>query len=433
MNAPLNLLKEKNERMKQCPQCDTGYPDSHATCPTHGVPLSKMRKWRITRWILALVIGAAVLPALSQQDEGPILRPRKPLAKPAGATLLVTCDLACNWKLDGEAKGQIYAGGSAKAKVEPGQHVVVAVTEDGADQVKQLTKVEEKGQTAVSLDLSPIRDARLKAEREATDKAAQEARDKATREQATRDDTARLQDLRDHAAERFSQGKALYDQKRYEAARPLLEKACEGGEMAGCDSLGLLYEGDQGVPQDFSLARTFFQKACDGGFMDACSRLGFLFYNGQGVSKDYYKAFTLYQKACDGGSMDGCDSLGNLYRDGQGVNQDFAQARTLYQKACDGGDMGGCTYVGNCYRDGHGVPQSYSEARTFFQKACDVGLMAGCNNLGNLYNDGLGVARNYVQARTLYQRACEGGIMAACARLGNLCTSLQPASYLNKL
>jgi serine/threonine protein kinase len=43
MNAPLNLLKEKNERMKQCPQCDTGYPDSHATCPTHGVLLNEIR------------------------------------------------------------------------------------------------------------------------------------------------------------------------------------------------------------------------------------------------------------------------------------------------------------------------------------------------------------------------------------------------------
>src|ERR1035441_8641022 len=43
MNAPRNLLKEKNERMKQCPQCDTGYPDSHATCPTHGVLLNEIR------------------------------------------------------------------------------------------------------------------------------------------------------------------------------------------------------------------------------------------------------------------------------------------------------------------------------------------------------------------------------------------------------
>ena len=144
----------------------------------------EMNKGKIAGWLLALVIGVATLPALSQQDEGPILRPKpKPQPKPARATLLVMCDLACNWKLDGEVKGRIDAGGSAKAKVEPGQHVVVAVTEDGADPVKQLTNVEEKGQTVVSLDLSPIRDARIKAEQQAREKADHEARDKAAREQ----------------------------------------------------------------------------------------------------------------------------------------------------------------------------------------------------------------------------------------------------------
>jgi serine/threonine protein kinase/TPR repeat protein len=29
--------------MKTCPQCDTGYPDSHTTCPTHGLPLNEIR------------------------------------------------------------------------------------------------------------------------------------------------------------------------------------------------------------------------------------------------------------------------------------------------------------------------------------------------------------------------------------------------------
>ena len=29
--------------MKHCPQCDTGYPDSHVICPTHGVLLNEIR------------------------------------------------------------------------------------------------------------------------------------------------------------------------------------------------------------------------------------------------------------------------------------------------------------------------------------------------------------------------------------------------------
>jgi serine/threonine protein kinase/TPR repeat protein len=29
--------------MKTCPQCDSGYPDTHTTCPTHGLPLNEIR------------------------------------------------------------------------------------------------------------------------------------------------------------------------------------------------------------------------------------------------------------------------------------------------------------------------------------------------------------------------------------------------------
>ncbi len=32
--------------MKLCPQCDTGYPDTAATCPTHGGMLSEIRDLR---------------------------------------------------------------------------------------------------------------------------------------------------------------------------------------------------------------------------------------------------------------------------------------------------------------------------------------------------------------------------------------------------
>jgi hypothetical protein len=114
---------------------------------------------------------AAALPALAQQDEGPILRP-KPQPKPAASTtLLVTCDLACNWKLDGEARGRIEAGSSAKAKVEPGQHIVVAITVDGLDKAQQLVEVKAYGQKVVNLELQPVRILRLEAEQEKRDKA----------------------------------------------------------------------------------------------------------------------------------------------------------------------------------------------------------------------------------------------------------------------
>ena len=37
---------QKRERMKTCPQCSTGYPDSQADCPIHGLPLNEIRELR---------------------------------------------------------------------------------------------------------------------------------------------------------------------------------------------------------------------------------------------------------------------------------------------------------------------------------------------------------------------------------------------------
>jgi hypothetical protein len=84
----------------------------------------------------------------------------------------VTCDLACNWKLDDRTQGRIAAGGTAKAFVEPGAVFrVEATTEDGADKTGWTARV-EAARTDVNLQLRPVRDARLKAEQEARAEAA---------------------------------------------------------------------------------------------------------------------------------------------------------------------------------------------------------------------------------------------------------------------
>jgi hypothetical protein len=140
---------------------------------------------RIGCTLVAVLISGA-LSIVAQQDDGPILLPKKPIVKQDSSTLLVLCDLTCNWSLDGEMKGGIKAGDSAKMKVELGQHIVSAVTEDGIDQVKQFSEVKSNGQTIVSIELKPIRDARLEAEQLARDNAEQEARIKAAQEEAAK-------------------------------------------------------------------------------------------------------------------------------------------------------------------------------------------------------------------------------------------------------
>ncbi|MGA3160474.1 MAG: DUF1566 domain-containing protein [Terracidiphilus sp.] len=153
--------------MRTCPQCDSSHPGNHAACSTRGVLLNEKHKGLRAGWLLVLLLGAVVLPALSQKDEGPILMPKKPIV---ATSILVICDLACNWNLDGDAKGRIVAGGSARAITVHGQHIVTAVTLDGLDKVKKETNIKAAGQTIVRIELKPVRDARLKPVQEAMEK-----------------------------------------------------------------------------------------------------------------------------------------------------------------------------------------------------------------------------------------------------------------------
>jgi len=158
-----------------------------------------MKDKAIGCWVVAVMMAAPAAQLIGQQDEGPILHPKKT----APATLLVMCDLACNWKLDGDAKGSIEVGGSAKAKVEFGQHVVVVATEDGLDHAQQIMRVQGKGQTVVAIELKPVRYARLRTEQEAQEQAAREqkAKERAAQEQATRAEQEMNRQARERAAQ----------------------------------------------------------------------------------------------------------------------------------------------------------------------------------------------------------------------------------------
>jgi hypothetical protein len=147
-----------------------------------------MRSGIIAGWTLAVLLSGGV--ATAQQDEGPILRPAKQVAKPAGATLLVVCDLPCNWKLDGESKGHIEAGGSAKAKVEIGQHFMLAGTEDGLDTYQVGLNLNSIEQKLIQVELAPIRSRRLQ-EEELTRKQDEISRNAEERDKKDKDELAK--------------------------------------------------------------------------------------------------------------------------------------------------------------------------------------------------------------------------------------------------
>ena len=114
---------------------------------------------------LAALIAVAAGHGMAQQDEGPILHPtKKPVVKTAGATLLVTCDLACTWKFDGVAMGSIDADGASKVHTDLGQHIVSATAQDGPEKFRQDIEIKSAAQTVLHVELAPLRKARLQKE-----------------------------------------------------------------------------------------------------------------------------------------------------------------------------------------------------------------------------------------------------------------------------
>ena len=297
---------------------------------------------------LALAGGAGA----QTRDEGPLLKPKsaskaKPASKPAQATLLVSCDVACAWKLDGEPKGRIEADDVVKIKVDLGEHLLSAATVDGLDRAQHTAVLKSAGQSVVRLALQPAREARLKREQE-----------QAAQAQAT--------------------------SSKPKSRQADLDTRCDRGEMDSCTNLGVLYEQGDGVTQDYDHARLLYLKACDGGEMTGCKNAGYCYHYGLGVAQDYEHARRLYQKACNGGNLPGCTNLGALYANGQGVAQDYGRARQLFEQACDGGQMLGCNNLGMRYQYGQSVEQNYARARQLYQKACDGGEQHGCDNLKTL-------------------------------------------------
>jgi TPR repeat protein len=62
-----------------------------------------------------------------------------------------------------------------------------------------------------------------------------------------------------------------------------------------------LWQG-KGVEADAVRAASYFAQACEGGEMTGCNNLGLAFVPGKGVAKDAVRANVLFEQACDKGA-----------------------------------------------------------------------------------------------------------------------------------
>jgi hypothetical protein len=213
------------------------------------------------------------------------------------------------------------------------------------------------------------------------------------------------------------QGIALYGQKRYSEAMPLLDKACAGGSWESCTDLGLMFDQGRGVAKDYSHAISLYSKACDASYGTGCNNLGVMYEDGRGLAKDDSQALALFSKGCSGGDADSCGNLGAMYSAGAGVPKDLSRAGTLLAKACDGGRSFYCYSLGLMYANGDFGVNAESKEANLFSKACDLGEPVGCYELGTIYQLGQGVTMDPKKARQFMSKSCTMGYQQGCDQL----------------
>jgi len=95
----------------------------------------------------------------------------------------------------------------------------------------------------------------------------------------------------------------------YKKAMRLYEKACNAGEMLGCNNVGVLFKMGKGVSQSYEMANKFFAQACKKGNGLSCNEIGLSLLFGNGTTKNIKESNEFFNVACVGLAADGCYNL----------------------------------------------------------------------------------------------------------------------------
>ena len=193
----------------------------------------------------------------------------------------------------------------------------------------------------------------------------------------------------------YLHGRALFNQKKYVEAMPLLGNACASGTWDACDMLTIMYvAGLGGLPRLSSM-----------------------------VGPPFSTAVPVFERACESGEAVACSHLGYMYENSIGVPENSAKRQVFYSKGCDGGDGFACMKLGIERDVSCSVMKSASDcpvAVSLYAKSCDLGYAQGCQLLGTMYHRGAGVDRDDVRAEALFRRACNAGDEVACKEIENM-------------
>lgn len=131
----------------------------------------------------------------------------------------------------------------------------------------------------------------------------------------------------------YTQGKELYDAKKYAEAVPKLQAAADKGHKKAQYRLGRCYDKGYGVAESSETAFKWYMKSAAQGYAKAQYRVGKCYKDGDGVAKDKAKAVEYFTRAAKQEYGEAELALGKAYMKGKGIAADAAKAKTWLKRA----------------------------------------------------------------------------------------------------
>jgi TPR repeat protein len=152
----------------------------------------------------------------------------------------------------------------------------------------------------------------------------------------------------------------------------------------------------------------YLKKACNAVYVSGCYYLG----DKAREESDIKGAENYYRMACEKKFEDSCEILNEIQKEIQEIsNQKAAKLEPVLSKLkaeCDKGNLN------SCIQHGLTMIAPADQKNPWFKKACDGGLMEGCFQMGRGFLE----LKNLDGAMNLFVRACNGGHLQGCYEAG---------------
>ena len=168
--------------------------------------------------------------------------------------------------------------------------------------------------------------------------------------------------------ERYA-GFLLEREGRAQEALELYFAAAKQGQLSSWYYIGKTFHEGKLVPKDCAQAMKCYELGLqDPGQIGCANRAGELLFNGKdGIPQDYARAVQLFEQAHSQKNTWGNDMLGTCYLFGYGCAKDPARALMLFQEVDYSTNL--LNYgLGTIYTEGLGVPQDIKKGVEYFQK-----------------------------------------------------------------